>query len=176
LFLTQRFFSELKATSGCAALILAGISFYFLLPVFSMTNPPINWGYPRTVEGFFHILSRGQFPPIEPTDSFNRLMMQWKIYCEIAVYKFGLIYLIAAVIPFFLLHKVSSPVRRWLAGLLAVWFFASLFMLVGLNADKSSAGLVSPFFAATHLILAMFAGCGLMLFVAILGRPIPAKS
>ncbi len=39
---------------------LLGASFYFYMPISGMTNPPMQWGYPRTVEGFFHALSRGQ--------------------------------------------------------------------------------------------------------------------
>ncbi|MEN9732294.1 MAG: hypothetical protein RLZ45_289, partial [Verrucomicrobiota bacterium] len=31
-----------------------GAAFYFYMPVASMTNPPMNWGYPRTWEGFIH--------------------------------------------------------------------------------------------------------------------------
>ena len=122
------------------------------------------------------MLSRGQFDSIQPTDSFSLLMMQWKIYGKIAADEFGLIYLIAAAIPFFLLHKVLSPARRWLVGLPAVWFFISLLMLVGLNVNRYSAEYVKPFFTASHLVLAMFAGYGLMLIVAVFGRPFPAKS
>lgn len=43
-FQTRRFFSEWKAASICAALFLLGISAYFLLPIFSMMEPPMNWG------------------------------------------------------------------------------------------------------------------------------------
>ena len=53
------------------ALVLwvAGASFYFYMPIASMTNPPMNWGYPRTKEGFFHALTRGQYDKTNPTDS-----------------------------------------------------------------------------------------------------------
>ena len=33
-----------------------------------MTNPPMEWGYPRTVQGFFHALTRGQYDKINPTN------------------------------------------------------------------------------------------------------------
>ena len=144
-FLTQRFFSEWKATSICAVLFLAGICFYFLLPVLSMTTPPVNWGYPRTVEGFFHVLSRGQFESIQPTSSFSHLAMQWNIFGKIADNEFGPIYLIAAAIPLFVLHRVSLLVRRCLLAWLTAWFLISLLMLVGLDVDSNNSEFVKPF-------------------------------
>jgi hypothetical protein len=173
-FLTRSFFSEWKITSLCAFLFFAGVGFDFLLPVFSMTTPPINWGYPRTVEGFFHVLSRGQFSSVNPTNSFSELLSEWNYYGKVAMDEFGLIYLIAAAIPFFLLQRFSSLVRRWLGGLLAVWFFISLLMLLVLNlntSDRSDLEYVKSYFAATHIVLALFSGYGLMLVVAIFGRP-----
>jgi hypothetical protein len=103
--------------------------------------------------------------------------VELEIYGRIALDEFGLPYLFAAVIPFCLLHKILSPVRRWLIGLLVVWFFVSLLMLVGLNTspDTQSVDEVKPFFAASHLVLAVLSGCGLMLVVTIFGRN-PARS
>jgi hypothetical protein len=173
---TRSFLSEWKTTSICVVLFLAGISAYFLLPLFSMTTPPMNWGYPRTVEGFFHVLSRGQYETMSPTNNFADFIAQCKIYGKIAADEFGVIYLITAAIPFCLLHKISSPTRKWLVGLLTVWIFVSLLTLVGLNpgSDKASVELNAPFFAASHLLLAILAGCGLMLVGAFFARPATA--
>jgi hypothetical protein len=174
---TRRFFSEWKATSVCAALFLLGVSGYFLLPILSMTTPPMNWGYPRTVEGFFHVITRGQYERPEFTHSSSRFLMQLGIYGKIALDEFGLPYLLAAAIPFCLMHKILSLVRRWLIGLFAVWFFTALFMLVGTNPDKHDSFYdLNCFLAASHLLLAVLSGCGLMLIAAIFGQPNPAKS
>jgi len=170
-FSTHSFFNEWRTSTICSALFLAGLSFYLLLPVFSMTTPPINWGYPRTVEGFFHVLSRGQYGSSEPARSFSKMWMQWILYGKVAVNDFGPIYLIAAAIPFIMFHKVSACERRWLASLLAVWFVISLLMLVALNPDILGLPYIRSFFAASHLVLALLAGYGMMLVVAILGRP-----
>jgi hypothetical protein len=40
---------------------LLGTAFYFYMPLASMTNPPMNWGYPRTWDGFIHAFTRGQY-------------------------------------------------------------------------------------------------------------------
>ena len=45
-----------------------GASFFFYEPIAGMTDPPMQWGYPRTVEGFFHALSRGQYEKASPSD------------------------------------------------------------------------------------------------------------
>jgi hypothetical protein len=33
-----------------------------------MSNPPMQWGYPRTVEGFIHAFTRGQYEKANLTD------------------------------------------------------------------------------------------------------------
>ena len=49
-----------------------GVAFYAYMPLSSdFRNPPMNWGYPRTWEGFKHALSRGQYEKIKPTDVFS---------------------------------------------------------------------------------------------------------
>jgi Flp pilus assembly protein TadD len=49
-------------------LVELGVAFYVYMPLASdLRNPPMNWGYPRTWEGFKHALSRGQYEKIVPT-------------------------------------------------------------------------------------------------------------
>src|SRR4029077_13577013 len=52
----------------CGFCWIAGAAFYFYMPLAGMTNPPMEWGYPRTVEGFFHAFTRGQYEKTNPTD------------------------------------------------------------------------------------------------------------
>ena len=48
-----------------------GVSFYAYMPIVSdLRNPPMNWGYPRTWEGFKHAITRGQYEAIKPTNIF----------------------------------------------------------------------------------------------------------
>ena len=45
-----------------------GVSFYVYMPIVSdLRNPPMNWGYPRTWEGFKHAITRGQYEAIKAT-------------------------------------------------------------------------------------------------------------
>lgn len=62
----------------CATILLAelGVAFYAYLPFASEQNPPMNWGYPRTWEGFMHAITRGQYEAIVPTDIFSEKFIQ----------------------------------------------------------------------------------------------------
>ncbi|NLF21538.1 MAG: DUF2723 domain-containing protein [Lentisphaerae bacterium] len=54
-----------------------GVSFYIYMPIVSdLRNPPMNWGYPRTWEGFKHAITRGQYEKITPTDLFAPRFLQ----------------------------------------------------------------------------------------------------
>ncbi len=43
------------------AVVIAGLLPYAYMPVASSTNPPMNWGYTRTPEGFFYSINRTQY-------------------------------------------------------------------------------------------------------------------
>ena len=50
-----------------------GVSFYIYMPIVSdLRNPPMNWGYPRTWEGFKHAIMRGQYEKLAPSDVFSK--------------------------------------------------------------------------------------------------------
>ena len=53
-----------------------GVAFYLYLPIASEQNPPMNWGYARTWEGFMHAVTRGQYEAIVPTDIFSEKFIQ----------------------------------------------------------------------------------------------------
>ncbi len=62
----------------CVTILLAelGVAFYMYLPIASEQNPPMNWGYARTWEGFMHAVTRGQYEAIVPTDIFSEKFIQ----------------------------------------------------------------------------------------------------
>lgn len=169
---TRRIFTEWHHVLLAGLLFFAGLSLYFYIVVSSMTNPPVNWGYPRTVEGFFHVLSRGQFERMYPTNSLSRFAQQIVIYAELAADNFGVINLLSAVIPFCFLHKMQPIVRRWIFALFAAYLSLALILIVVLNPppDRLSLGLVSFYLSASYLPLAILAGCGLVLLGTGLAR------
>ncbi|MFZ4397274.1 MAG: protein O-mannosyl-transferase family, partial [Kiritimatiellia bacterium] len=53
------------------ALFLCGCAFYLYMPIASATNPPMNWGYASTKEGFLHAITRGQYEKLQMADPFG---------------------------------------------------------------------------------------------------------
>ena len=49
--------------------LVSGAVVYLYMPIASMSNPPMNWGYPRTWEGFIHAFTRGAYEKTSPTGS-----------------------------------------------------------------------------------------------------------
>jgi hypothetical protein len=170
---TRWAFSEWKAILICSGLFLLGLALYFYPPVASMTNPPINWGYPRTVEGFFHMLSRGQYERSNPTSNVLRFLGQVRTYFVMTGKEFGWPYLLMSVIPFCFLHRMAASERRWMLGLLPAYICLAFLMLAMLNpsVDRQSTELTEVYFSASYVILALWMGYGLVMLGVRLARP-----
>ena len=170
---TRQAFSEWKATLVGSVLFLIGLSLYFYLPITSMTNPPINWGYPRTVEGFFHVLTRGQYEKSNPTSHAVQFFEQIRLYFVMAGKDFGWPYLFLCVTPFCFWHRIADSDRRWISGLLAAYIGLAFLMLAVLNLSKDSETweLNKTYFSASYVLLALWLGYGLFILGAWLTRP-----
>jgi hypothetical protein len=138
-----------------------------------MTDPPMNWGYPRTVEGFFHVISRGQYERLYPTDSMARFLEQLRIYFSAAGKEFGWFYLPLAAVPFCFSRRIPASERKWLWATLAAYLCLAFLMLAVLNpaSDMQSVELVKTFFSASYILLAFWLGCGLVILGRLLTRP-----
>lgn len=61
-----------RSVAGTTLFAELGVAFYVYMPIVSdLRNPPMNWGYPRTWEGFKHAITRGQYEKIAPSDIFD---------------------------------------------------------------------------------------------------------
>ncbi|HAV65007.1 MAG TPA: DUF2723 domain-containing protein, partial [Verrucomicrobiales bacterium] len=149
---------------------LGGASLYLYMPLASMTNPPMNWGYPRTVEGFVHAFTRGQYEKTNPTESIGKFIDQIGMLYDGAVSEFTLVYLLFALIPFAFLRLMRRREQAWLIGQVAIYVCLSflLIYLLNPNADKQSTDLTRVFFTASHVMLAMCAGYGVTLLSSML--------
>jgi tetratricopeptide (TPR) repeat protein len=164
-------FSEWKTVLLMGGLWAVGSAFYFYMPIAGMTNPPLNWGYPRTWGGFLHALSRGQYERANPTNLFQdpgRFVMQLWLYGEGVVDEFNPVYLLIAVVPFLFLRQMQKRERAWMAGLGGVFFCLAIILLILLNPspDRQSKELNRVFFTASHVMIAMWIGHGLALIAA----------
>jgi hypothetical protein len=170
--LTRRLLTEWRTVSVGGLTLLLGFSFYLYIAIASMTNPPVNWGYARTLEGFVHAISRGQFERLHPTSHFGDWLRQVGQYGIQTVREVGWPYLLCAILPFCFCHKMGPRERGWLLGLIPIFLCLSLFMVAMLNAplDRAVMGMIKEFFVASHLILILWSGYGLVLLGTVLSR------
>jgi hypothetical protein len=108
-------------------MFMLGVAFYLYMPLASMTNPPMNWGYPRTVGGFVHAFTRGQYEKIHPTSGTGNNVVEqtisyittyskqvWFILIKGPVEEFTIAYLILGYIPLFFFRRLQPRERAWL--------------------------------------------------------------
>ncbi|MCX6903965.1 MAG: hypothetical protein NTW03_10920, partial [Verrucomicrobia bacterium] len=168
---TRQVFTSMHWGLICFCAFLAGASFYLFMAVTSMTNPPMNWGYARTVQGFWHVMTRGQYERIHPTNSLVTYFKQlWYITGEGAVEEFNVIYLLIALIPFFFMRRILLRERCWLIGVTAFYAMLGPILLILLNPapDRQSVSLNKVFFTPSHCVIAMLVGYGLTFLTAML--------
>ena len=165
---TWRFGHEWLQVLILGLLWVAGISFYLYMPISGMSNPPMQWGYPRTVEGFWHALSRGQYEQPNPTNLLaepGRFVSQLGLLISGVADEFNWVYMFIALVPFVFFFRMQRRERAWLIGLSAVYFCLGVLLVILLNPtpDRASSDLVKVFFCNSHTIVAGLIGYGLAL-------------
>lgn len=168
---TKGFLSEWKTGLIMLVVWIVGVCFYFYEPISCMTDPPMQWGYPRTVEGFFHALSRGQYETATSYDIFTnpgRFAFQLGYLVEGLSESFNWVYVFIGLLPFAYLLKMHKRERSWIIGLTSIYICLSVLLVVLLNVspDRSSTDLNKVFFTASHGLFAMMIGYGLTLLAA----------
>jgi tetratricopeptide (TPR) repeat protein len=154
----------------CGALWLCGAAFYLYEPIAGMTDPPMQWGYPRTVEGFFHALSRGQYEKANPTDIAHdpvRFIGQlWQQVTWLAE-SYSWVAIFIALLPFLFLFKMKSRERAWIIGLASIYFCVGVLLTIIMNTPPDRSGDENrAFFTASHAVVAILIGYGLALMAA----------
>ena len=154
-----------------AGLWMLGVSCYLYMAVSGMTNPPMQWGYPRTVEGFFHAISRGQYEQPNPTNLVAeplRFVSQLGMLVEGVAAEFTWVYIFIALVPFVFFFKMQKRERAWLIALTAMYICLGGLLTILLNPtpDKASADLIKVFLCSSHTIVACLIGYGLALTAA----------
>ncbi len=131
---TKQVFTGMHWGMACFFAFLIGALFYLFMPVASMTNPPMNWGYARTEAGFWHAFTRGQYERIHPTTGTGKGIELIYTFCERAAGQFKMLAegTIEEINPIFLmviplaalallvLRRSKDPETPWLrTGVLA---------------------------------------------------------
>ena len=154
-----------------ALLWFGGASFYFYEAIAGMTNPPMEWSYPRTVDGFFHALSRGQYARADFSnvfgDPFHFLMQLGMMIGDVAG-EFNWVLMFVGLVPLLFFFKMKKREQAWLLGLTAVYFCIGILLVVLMNPspDRQSADLIKVFFTSSHAVIAVMVGYGLALIAA----------
>ncbi|HTH46218.1 MAG TPA: DUF2723 domain-containing protein [Candidatus Limnocylindria bacterium] len=155
------------ACGGCFAL---GALFYFYMPLASMSNPPMNWGYPRTWKGFIHAFTRGQYEKTNPSIDIITLGRQIAMYAQGCKEEFNWANLLVGLLPFAFLGRMKRRERGWIIGLTGIYVCLAFLLLVLLNpqVDRQSRELVKVFFTSSHVIIALAVGYGISLIGALI--------
>ncbi len=163
---TRRLDPGMTVVVAAGGAFLLGAAFYFYMPLASATNPPMNWGYPRTFDGFMHAFTRGQYEKTSPGISLAQVYFYFVGVKE----EFNWANLLIGVIPFLFVRQMRERERGWLVGLAAVYACLAFILLYLLNAgvDKQSRELVKVFFTSSHVVVALAIGYGLALTSALL--------
>jgi hypothetical protein len=119
----------------------------------------MEWGYPRTVEGFIHAFTRGQYEKTNPSNIIQHplvFLTQLGMLGKGIVEEFNWVYAFVALVPFAFFFKMHRRERAWLIGITAIYFFLGVLLLILLNppADRAAQGLVRVFFTASHTLVA----------------------
>ena len=168
---TEKLMTEWKSIVMMGVMWAAGVLVYLYEPVSGMTCPPLQWGYPRTVEGFFHALSRGQYGVAEGTNVFqdpSRFAWQLWYLAKGLSESFSWVYMFIGLIPFLFLTKMHKRERSWILGVAALYVSIGVQLVIVLNVtpDRSSSELCKVFFTASHAVFAMLIGYGMTFLAA----------
>ncbi len=156
-----------RAVAGAAFFAQLGVSFYAYMPIVSdLRNPPMNWGYPRTWEGFKHALMRGQYEAI----AFQ--MPTWagiKNYLGDVLVQFTDILALLALVPFAAGHWIVKKENRkafwsWMVPAVACFLLMSV-LLIGLanvKGDVQDGFIQKVKFISSHAMIALWIGYGLV--------------
>ncbi len=115
-----------------------GVAFYVYMPIVSdLRNPPMNWGYPRTWEGFKHAITRGQYEKIQTSHMFSlRFVEQIGSYFADLRFQFTLLAAPLGFLPF-TLWQIKVQKRR----------INALYVAIGLSIAAIFFALIEKFIA-----------------------------
>jgi tetratricopeptide (TPR) repeat protein len=136
-----------------------------------MTNPPMEWGYPRELGGFIHAFTRGQYEKTNPSDIIGHplnFLIQLQGMGTGIVDEFNWVCTFLALIPFLFFLKMHRRERAWMIGVTAIYLCLGVLLLILLNpsTDRAARDLNKVFFTASHTLVSLLLGYGLTLIAA----------
>ena len=168
-----------RSVAGAAFFAQLGVSFYAYMPIVSdLRNPPMNWGYPRTWEGFKHAIERGQYEAI------GFQLPRWgqiASYFEDVRVQFTDILIPFALVPFAAGHWIVKKANRrafwqWMVPAFVCFLLMSVLLLglANVKGDLQDGFIQKVKFISSHAMLALWIGYGLV-FAAAFGLSLVTK-
>jgi len=146
LILIRRRLTEWRQGLLLVVAVLVGLSPYAYMPLASSTNPPMNWSYTSTKEGFFYAINRSQYwgtladklqgtvgklmgvPPVEkqagPKKEFEGF---FKRFCKVLLVNISPLPVLGVFLAFALFWRLPREQRIWFY-LLTIGFLLSAFL------------------------------------------------
>lgn len=169
---TRQIFSEWRRLVPMLLFMFLGLSLFVYMPISSDFNPPINWGYPRTFEGFRHAVTRGQYQALAPALSPAAFVGQIGQFFSEMEDQFPFPMPLLAVVPIFFFRAIWREHWHWLLGTLIGFGVTGPGMMVLLNPphDIQSLFIAQVQFVQATAIYALWVGYGFLFCLAFLER------
>lgn len=182
IFLISRsLFTEWRRLVPVILLAGLGLSFYAYMPFSSDQNPPMNWGYPRTWEGFMHALTRGQYERVTLSNIFGEpevFFSQVRTFFVDLREQFTFPTMLVALFPFFFLRRIKRESLAWLITVLVAFITLSVILTIFLNPklDIQTLFIQRVQLIQSHAVFALWLGYGLIFALVVMekllnGRP-----
>lgn len=170
---TRKFPKDWVASILAGLAFSAGMAFYLYMALAGMSNPPMQWGYPRTLEGFIHAFTRGQYEKISPTPLDHFIVTYSKqllMYLDGLDNEFNLVCVLIAIGVFLFYRQMQKRERSWIIGLSGIFLCLGPMLVFLLNPppDRQARELIRVFFTASHVVVSIGVGYGLALFASFL--------
>jgi tetratricopeptide (TPR) repeat protein len=145
--------------------VLLGLGLYLYMPVASATNPPMNWGYTRTPEGFVHHFTRGQYEKVRLERTSIQFWGQLNMFLDDLESQYNIVYALFPLLTLFFYRDFSRRDRDWLKFLFIGFLFLGLgfIFLSNPSFDKQKQFTDRVFFLPGHCLYALWIGYSLIL-------------
>jgi tetratricopeptide (TPR) repeat protein len=151
-------------------MVILGMALYLYMPIASATNPPMNWGYTRTVDGFIHHFTRGQYDKIKTDRSLAKWWDQLAMFLGDVSEQFNPVFAVLALTPLVFLPWLDRRSRDWVLFLVAGYVLLTIGFLFLSNPviEKQKQFTDRVFFLPGHCIWALLIGFALILLGGLL--------
>lgn len=146
-------------------LVYLGAAFYGYMPIASEQNPPMNWGYARTWEGFIHAVTRGQYEPVKIAAVLSpRFLKQISIFWLDLRAQFYWPIAVLAAVPLFFMPKLKKRENLWILISAMAFIGVSIVFLVLQNPklDIQNRFIARVQYIQSHAIYSVWIGYGIL--------------